>query len=110
MTMRIWVHSAQDECGEGVAFACAVQSMRDRMEQVSMSALPKQGEATDITEANVLPRHLSSDEARAVFDMRARELLGISGEEFKRQWEAGEITDPDRSEVIQLWMLLPWAE
>jgi hypothetical protein len=63
--------------------------------------------ATDIAPQ---PRYMSDDEARELFDQRARELLGISGEEFKRRWDAGEIEEPDRSEVLQVWMLLPWAE
>ena len=63
--------------------------------------------ATDIAPH---PRNLSDDEARELFDQRARELLGMSGEEFKRRWDAGEIEEPDRSEVLQVWMLLPWAE
>jgi hypothetical protein len=63
-----------------------------------------------VTNAAPRPRYMTDDEARALFDQRARELLGMSGVEFKRKWDAGEIEDPDRSEVLQVWMLLPWAE
>ncbi len=62
--------------------------------------------------ADSLPRShsLTAEESRALFDQRAKELLGMSGDEFRRKWEAGEIEDPDRSEVLQVWMLLPWTE
>ena len=46
------------------------------------------------TEAQSLT--LSPEEARAWFDKQARELLGISGEEFVRRLDAGEYVDiPD---------------
>ena len=64
----------------------------------------------DAAHATQRPRHLTDEEAEALFDERARELLGMSGAEFKRKWEAGEIEHPDRSDVLQVWMLLPWAE
>ncbi len=54
---------------------------------------------------------LDDDEARAHFDARARELLGISGEEFLRRYDAGEydeIIDADDGEhwqVMELSML-----
>ena len=52
---------------------------------------------------------LTRDEARAQFDQAARENLGMSGQEFVRKWEAGEIDNPDRPEVMRVYMLLPWA-
>jgi hypothetical protein len=33
----------------------------------------------------------------------------MSGQEFVRKWEAGEIDDPERPEVMRVYMLLPWA-
>lgn len=51
---------------------------------------------------------LSPEEGRALFDARARQWLGISGEEFVQAWEAGEFDDDlDRPEVMQVAMLLP---
>lgn len=35
-------------------------------------------------------RFLDDDEARQQFDRQARRLMGISGEEFLRRYEAGE--------------------
>lgn len=56
---------------------------------------------------------LTPEEARAFFDRRARELLGISGEEFLRRWDAGEYRPvPDDAEgrkVGELVMMMPFA-
>lgn len=41
-----------------------------------------------------------------MFDERAQRLLGMSGEEFRRRWEAGEL-DPNDDNVLRLAMLLP---
>ena len=42
---------------------------------------------------------LTPEEARELFDNRARMELGISGEEFLRRWDAGEyIPVPDTTE------------
>jgi hypothetical protein len=50
---------------------------------------------------------LTRGEGRALFDARAREWLGMSGDEFIRAWEAGEIEDPDRSDVMVLVLMMP---
>jgi hypothetical protein len=53
---------------------------------------------------------LSEDEARAAFDERARELLGISGADFIGRWRAGEFDeDQGRPEVAELIHLAPLA-
>ncbi len=56
-------------------------------------------------------RFLTPEESRAFFDQEARRLLGISGEEFVRRWEAGEYTeiadDPDHPEILDLYMISP---
>jgi hypothetical protein len=36
-------------------------------------------------------RFLNDDEARRQFDRQARRLMGMSGEEFLRRYEAGEL-------------------
>ncbi len=54
-------------------------------------------------------QELSRDEGRALFDRQARYHLGISGDEFIRAWNAGEFDDPDRPEVMEVVMLLPFA-
>ena len=51
---------------------------------------------------------MSPEEARAYFDAQARRLVGMSGEEFARAWEAGAFDDnPDRPGVIELIIGLP---
>lgn len=52
---------------------------------------------------------LTEDQARGAFDERARELLGISGDEFLTRWRAGEFEDDERSEVAELIHLAPFA-
>src|SRR5437879_3411216 len=50
---------------------------------------------------------LGDEEARQLFDGRARYWLGISGEEFLRRWDAGEFADdPDRTEVQSVAILM----
>jgi len=52
---------------------------------------------------------LTREEGMAMFDRQARERLGMSGEEFLKKWEAGEIEDPDRSDVMMLVMMIPFT-
>lgn len=52
------------------------------------------------------PRALTGDEARAEFDRRSRRLLGMSGVEFLRRWDAGEL-DADDDRVAELAFLSP---
>ena len=51
------------------------------------------------------------EEAREIFDRRARMELGISGEEFLRRWDAGEydsIPDtPDGWKIARMSMMMP---
>ena len=56
-------------------------------------------------------KELDQAEGIKLVDDAARRRLGISGEEFKRRWEAGEYADnPDRPEVMWVAMLLPFAD
>lgn len=56
---------------------------------------------------------LSSEEGYDLFDRKAREELGMSGEEFLQRWDAGQFRPvPDTLEgrkVGQLVMMLPFA-
>ena len=58
-------------------------------------------------------RWLSDEEARAEFDAQSRKLLGISGEEFLRRWDAGEYRgiedDADHPNVILMAVLIPFV-
>ena len=57
---------------------------------------------------------LEDDEARAYFDAQARELVGMSGEEFLRRLDAGEweevIDDGEHSDHLFLAMMRSFAE
>ena len=54
-------------------------------------------------------RFLDDDEARQQFDRQARRLLGLSGEEFLRRYDAGEydtdLDDRQSRAVMKLAML-----
>ena len=51
------------------------------------------------------------EEAREIFDEQARRLMGMSGEEFLRRWDAGEYRDiadtPGNLHIMRLAMLIP---
>ena len=52
---------------------------------------------------------LTDDEARAIFDAEARRVMGMSGAEFLRRYDAGEFDDhPDTSaeEDLTFWSLV----
>jgi len=56
---------------------------------------------------------LTDEEARAIFDEEARRVMGMSGEEFIRRWDAGEYDaiadDGDHPHIMHLAMLIPWG-
>jgi hypothetical protein len=69
--------------------------------------------ATTTDQAVAPLQWLTDDEARAFFDEQARALVGLSGEEFLRRWDAGEYDaiadDPEHPEVMRLAALIPFA-
>ena len=73
-------------------------------------ALPT-GRAEELTDDGV--RWLNAEEERAMFDAAARELLGISGEEFLRLLDAGAydevMDDGTNPDIAYLAMLSPVA-
>ena len=54
--------------------------------------------------------YITREEGSRLLDQRAREYLGMSGEEFKRRYREGTIEDPERSDVIMLSFLIPMSE
>lgn len=54
-------------------------------------------------------QRLTPEEARRLLEEQAMRYLGMSADDFIRQWEAGEIENPDRPEVMRIAMLLPLA-
>lgn len=69
--------------------------------------------STAAERANGRLRWLSPEEGRRFFDEQAHKLLGVSGEEFLRRWDAGEYDstadDPDHPQVMRLAMLIPFG-
>lgn len=55
-------------------------------------------------------RYVSRSEGAKLVDRQAKKYLGMSGAEFVRRYEAGEIDDPDRAEVRRVAMLIPFAK
>ena len=74
-----------------------------------MATQPQYEEHEEEDFYGVTYEELTREEGRALFDQRAREWLGMSGEEFIRKLEAGEIEDPDRTDVIALAIMIPFA-
>jgi hypothetical protein len=58
-------------------------------------------------------RFLDDDESHVFFDTQARRLMGISGEDFIRRYDAGEFADapddPQHHGITELVMLLPFG-
>lgn len=56
---------------------------------------------------------LSPEEGIVYFDRRSRELVGMSGDEFLRRWDAGEFRPvpdtPESRNLGRLVMLMPFA-
>ena len=54
-------------------------------------------------------QELDPEEGRALLDRQAERYLGMSGIEFMRAWEAGEL-DPDANpDVARVAMLVPFG-
>jgi len=53
------------------------------------------------------------EEGRALFDRQARQLVGMSGEEFIRRWDAGEFRDvadtAGHRHILRLASLIPFG-
>jgi hypothetical protein len=68
-------------------------------------------EIADRTERGI--RWLSDEEARASFDAEARRVMGMSGDEFLRRYDAGEFRkihrEGENTDFVRLEMLIPWG-
>lgn len=51
--------------------------------------------------------YVTPEEGAEILDRMARKYMGMSGEEFTRMYEAGEIEDSCRSEVARVAILIP---
>jgi hypothetical protein len=54
-------------------------------------------------------REVSYEEGGVLFDKRARRLFGISGAEWLRRYDAGELDNADHSKVVTMEMLIPFV-
>jgi hypothetical protein len=55
-------------------------------------------------------REASAEELYSIFDRRAQEDLGVSGDEFLRAWFAGEWEGKADPDAISCAMLVPFVE
>jgi hypothetical protein len=75
----------------------------------------KQKQQNGVADPDEIPgiHFTTREEALAIFDSEARKVLGISGEEFLRRWDAGEYQPvPDTREgrkIGLLVMMMPFA-
>lgn len=70
--------------------------------------MPKRTAPKSTSDIPVPAPEYSEEEGRVIFDEAARRLLGMSGEDFLRRWDAGKFADdPDRPEVIEIAMMIP---
>jgi hypothetical protein len=53
---------------------------------------------------------VTRSEGYKILDRQAQKYLGMSGDEFAIKYRTGQIPDPDRSEVVRVAMLLPYAK
>lgn len=70
--------------------------------------------ATIPTFDEILPKALAAEEAtaeqgHAILELSARRLLGISADEFLRQWDAGILDYDSGPNVSSVAMLIPFA-
>lgn len=62
------------------------------------------------TAAEVTVEEVSAEEGARLFDDRARELLGMSGDAFIAAYEAGQEWPDDQADAVtELSLLLPFA-
>lgn len=67
--------------------------------------MPKTETRTDQCDA----REATPEEGRALFDRKARELLGISGDEFLKRWDRGDYMEAVDPSVNAVAVLIPFA-
>lgn len=73
-----------------------------------MKSVSEHDEAPQSTNPQV--RYLTPEQGKALFDRQARKRFGMSGDEFIRAYEAGELVDhPNHSDVELVWMLRYFA-
>lgn len=64
----------------------------------------------DAEDEGVTIEYISPQEGAALLDRQARKYLGMSGEEFTRQYLGGTIAEPESGDVLMLSLLIPSSE
>lgn len=74
-------------------------------------ATARHSESNSTEQDELLPpiHDASAEEWWDIFDSLALNRLGMSGTEFIRRWDAGDIEDPDRTDVMMLVLMIPPA-
>lgn len=72
------------------------------------SAIISHGNSSRIGERAGRFLTLTNKGGRNLFDRQARKYLGISGEEFRRRYQAGDLSQFDDSDVIRITLLMPF--
>lgn len=69
--------------------------------------------AATVPDVDIPVRYTTPEEGRALFDEQARKVMGMSGEEFLRRWDAGEYDEiadaPGYRHIMRLASLIPFA-
>ena len=73
---------------------------------------PKLAEPERLPQRRATPgiEYVSQEQGVEILDRQAQKYLGMSGQEFVRKYQAGEIADPTRTDVTRVAMLIPLAE
>ncbi|MGI8551689.1 MAG: hypothetical protein ACR2PL_13025 [Dehalococcoidia bacterium] len=54
-------------------------------------------------------QELSTEKGWALLDERAQRYVRVGARDFVSRWDAGQIDNPDRPEVLRVAMLLPFV-
>ena len=66
--------------------------------------------STDMSPEGESIETMTREEGLRLLDRQARKFLGMSGEEFVRQYREGRFDNPHRLEVARVAVLLPLTE
>lgn len=62
------------------------------------------------TKAKLNVHELSQEEAHDLLEAEAQRCLNMTAKEFIAAWKAGKFDGPERTEVVEVAMLLPLAD
>jgi hypothetical protein len=100
---REWVPTLKRKGGEWVVILRDLHNLSNEYDEFSIDTDPVSALLYTLDEVR---KWMTQAESAAYFDREARRMTGMSGEEFKRRWDAGELDFGD-PHVIDVGMLLP---